>query len=89
MTDTMERTDIEVTIREELDKSVSCEKKHASWIECSETAVALAAPECYGNVRPQFICQNLVNYIDMTIAVGAVCGSCDRPIAECWMVVPI
>lgn len=67
-----------------LDRECGCEIQHEIR-PCSFRAVAVLR-SCTPNER---CCQNGVTTLREKMLIGGLCWDCDRPVSECWQIIPI
>lgn len=86
MTDTLERTDLDVVLTEEPVEGDKCEADGEH--PCTVTAVAFGKPTCLPG-SPILVCKWIVDWASGGMARGGRCGDCKRSLTECWVLTPI
>ena len=86
MTDTMERTDIDIAFDEATAEPPKCEAtgEHG----CTVTAVALGMATCRHDA-PVLICRSVVEMYEFGASTESPCSDCGRLVTTCWVIVPI
>lgn len=83
--------DIDLTFDYLLDSEAACEVNHnePGLPECSGHVTHFASVCVKSGLACDAWAAVMVPLVEEAKAIGAVCEYCDRPVAECWRVVPV